>query len=436
MYSIPSSLLHCRSRYSGLTAISAFAAALWVVFASGCGGVSSGGVQRQPSFGLTSSQNSQTVVQAGSGSPITITVVPANGFSGSVILSASGLPNGVTASFSPATTSSTSSLTLSAASNAAVGSAAIMVKGTSGGLSAAASVQLTVGGFSVSVAPATVVLQQVSTTNASVTVAESNFSGNVTLTASGLPSGVTASFNPSTTTSSSLMTIDVNGTAVPGTYTVNINAASGGLTQAAGLTLTVRIAPPAGSVPASFFALNSDNPADDPAADGMSYGAIGHPIRLAWPYIETSRGVFDFSFYDQYAAIAPREGPGGSVAVMDLTLGMTPGWAVADQSTCRTLAGGVTGCQAPPDNLQDWKDFITALVQHYNGSSPERPHIKYYEIWNEWNVQDAQNGFWMGTPPQLATMQSTACGIIHATTGDPFSFVLTPSTVGDATTPN
>ena len=187
-------------------------------------------------------------------------------------------------------------------------------------------------------------------------------------------------------------------------------------------------------MPASFFALNNVDPTDDPAADGMLYGAVGHPIRLAWPYIETSRGTYDFSFYDQYAAIAPKEGPGGTVAVMDLTLGITPGWAVADQSTCRALNGGAVGCQAPPDNLQDWKDFIQALVQHYNGVTA--PHIKYYEIWNEWNVNDAQNGFWTGTPVQLAALQTTACSIIHGSSGDAFSLVLTPSTVGPATTPN
>lgn len=413
------------------------ATVLLLLLAVGCSGTSNGNVQPPPqSFTITSSQSSQTVLQAGSGSSITITVVPANGFSGSVSLSASGLPAGVTANFNPATTTSTSALTLSAANNASVGSATITITGTSGGDSARTPIQLTIGGFSVSVVPATLALQQVSTGNTTVTVSEANFSGGVSLTAPGLPAGVAVTFNPATTSSTSTMNLTVNGSVAPGTYSVSIDGTSGSLTQTTALTLTVRMAPPPGSVPASFFALSDVDPADDPTVDGMSYGAVGHPIRLAWPYIETSRGVFDFSLYDQYAAIAPKEGPGGSVAVMNLTLGMTPGWAVADQSTCRTLNGGVIGCQAPPDNLQDWKDFIIALVQHYDGSTLARPHIKYYEIWNEWNVQDPQNGFWMGTPVQLATLQSTACAIIHASAGDQFSLVLTPSTVGDAATPN
>ena len=297
-----------------------------------------------------------------------------------------------------------------------------------GGGGARANIQPPPPSLHLSSSPANVSLQQSASGSSTITVRESGLSGSVSLAASGLPTGVSASFSPASTSSTSVLTFTVSGSAPTGTNTVTITGTSGSLTATTTINLTILVAPPPGSMPASFFALNNVDPTDDPAADGMLYGGIGHPIRLAWPYIETSRGVFDFSFYDQYAAIAPKEGPGGTVAVMDLTLGMTPSWAVADQSTCRALNGGATGCQAPPDNIQDWKDFILALVQHYNGVTA--PHIKYYEIWNEWNVNDAQNGFWAGTPVQLATLQTTACTIIHATAGDPFSMVLTPSTVG------
>ncbi len=289
--------------------------------------------------------------------------------------------------------------------------------------------------FTVSSSPKNVSLQQGAGGSSTITVIPANgFSGIVSLSVSGLPNGVTASLSPASTTSKSILTFAVGDSALTGSTPLTITGTSGNLAPTTTINLTVLVAPPPGSLPASFFALNNVDPTDDPAADGMLYGAVGHPIRLAWPYIETSRGVFDFSFYDQYAAIAPREGPSGTIAVMDLTLGMTPGWAKADQSTCRTLSGGVIGCQAPPDNIQDWKDFILALVQHYDGTAPSRPHIKYYEIWNEWNVTDAQNGFWIGPIPSLVALQTTACAIIHAT--DSFSQVVTPSTVGAAATPN
>ena len=381
------------------------------------------------SFTLSASSASLTVLQGAQGTD-TITVVPSGGFSGMVALSASGLPNGVTASFNPASTTSSSTLTLSASSTAVTGTTSITISGTSSGLTASVNITLTVGGFSLSVLPTALTIQQGAVGNATVTVADS--ASAVTLSASGLPSGVTASFSPTSTTTQSTLTLTASSSATVGTSTVTISGKSGNVTQTTTLAVTVRSSAPNGGLPASFFALSNVDPTDDPTADGVSYGAVGHPDRLAWPYIEQSKGNYDFTLYDQYAATAPREGTGGVVAVMALTLGMTPGWAVANQTTCRTLPGSVIGCQAPPDNIQDWQNFIIALVNHYNGSTPSTPHIKYYEIWNEWNFQDAQNGFWMGTPVQLATLQSTACAIIHATPGIQYSFVLTPSTVGPA----
>src|ERR1700689_5475645 len=86
----------------------------------GCGG---GGAGRPgtPDFTLSASPSSLTIKQGGSGVSSTITVNPADGFSGSVSLSVSGVPSGVTASFNPTSTSTTSTLTLIAAGNAPTG---------------------------------------------------------------------------------------------------------------------------------------------------------------------------------------------------------------------------------------------------------------------------------------------------------------------------
>lgn len=297
--------------------------------------------------------------------------------------------------------------------------------------------QLPPPGFTLTLSPPNIALQQGGSGSATITITPTGgFSGSVSLSASGMPAGTLVQINPASTTSQSTLTFNITNSAVTGTTPITITGASQGITVQSTLNLTVLVAPPPGSVPGSFFALNNVNPSDNPATDGMFYGAVGHPIRLAWPYIETSRGTYDFSFYDQYATSAPSQGSGSNtVAIMDLTLGMTPSWAVADQSTCRTLTGGVTGCQAPPDDCatpqgscQDWQDFITALVNHYNGVTA--PHILYYEIWNEWNTVDPTNGFWSGTPAQLVALQTAACTIIHST--DQFSLVVAPSTVGDA----
>ena len=97
-----------------------------------------------PFFTLTPSPFQLTVPQTGSGNS-TITIAPSNGFNGPVTLAASGLPSGVTATFSPNPATTTSTLTFTA-SGAAVGVSNVLVTGTSGSLSTETGIQLTVGG--------------------------------------------------------------------------------------------------------------------------------------------------------------------------------------------------------------------------------------------------------------------------------------------------
>ena len=96
-----------------------------------------------PDFALSASPQSVSVEQ-GAGASTTIAVTPSNGFASAVSFSATGLPSGVTASFSPASSAASTTLTLNAGSTAATGSAAVTIKGTSGSLSHAATVNLTV----------------------------------------------------------------------------------------------------------------------------------------------------------------------------------------------------------------------------------------------------------------------------------------------------
>jgi len=118
-----------------------------MLLVTGCGG---GGSGSSPSFTLSAGPANPSVGQGGSVTT-TITVTGQNGFSGSVTLSASGLPVGVTASFNPPSTSSASVLTLAAAGTAATGTTAVTVIGTSGSLAPTAPVNLTVAAPSVSV---------------------------------------------------------------------------------------------------------------------------------------------------------------------------------------------------------------------------------------------------------------------------------------------
>jgi hypothetical protein len=159
---------------------------------SGCTG--------SPNFTLTAVPNSLTISQGNQGTS-TITVVPSNGFSGSVALSASGLPSGVTAGFVPNPTTSTSTLTLTASATAATGTSTVTITGTSGSLTATTTVTLTVtaSGPVVKLTPTSLVFAKTvvgtTTTAKSVTVANT---GSSTLNISSIV--VSGDFAPVTST--------------------------------------------------------------------------------------------------------------------------------------------------------------------------------------------------------------------------------------------
>ena len=160
------------------------------------------GLLTTPSFTLESWPYTMTLTQGNSASS-TVAVVPASGFTGSVTLVATGLPSGVTASFATNPTTGNSLLTLTASATAPAATSTVTITGTSGSLTATTTIGLTVGAnpsFALSDSPSTVSLTQGSSGSTTVKVTPANgFTGGVTLAASGLPSGVTASFGTNPT---------------------------------------------------------------------------------------------------------------------------------------------------------------------------------------------------------------------------------------------
>ena len=100
-----------------------------------------------PAFSLTANPASVSA-RDGANVTTTITIAVANGFNAAVALSATGLPTGVSAAFSPASIaapgSGTSTLTLTANSSAPVGSYAVTVTGVGGGVTQTVSLTLAV----------------------------------------------------------------------------------------------------------------------------------------------------------------------------------------------------------------------------------------------------------------------------------------------------
>ena len=213
-------------------------------------------VNAAASFNLVPSAATLSVTQGASATD-TITVTGANGFSGSVMLAATGLPAGVTGTFATNPATATSLLTITTASTATPGTATVTVTGTSGSLTASTTFVLTVQApASFTLAPTAAMLSVTQGASATDTVAvtgANGFSGSVMLAASGLPAGVTATFATNPTTASSGVSFAVSSTAATGPATVTITGTSGTLTASTTITLTVT-APPS-------FTLSSSVPA-------------------------------------------------------------------------------------------------------------------------------------------------------------------------------
>jgi cellulase/cellobiase CelA1 len=216
-------------------------------------------------FTLAPSATSLSVKQGSSGTD-TITVTDLGGFTGTVSFTASGLPSGVTASFSPASSTTSSVLTLTASSAATLGAFTVTVSGTSGSTTATTSLTLNVTsaiGFTLAASPATLSITQGNTATDTVTVTDlGGFTGSVTFAATGLPSGVTASFSPASSATSSVLTLTASSTAtLGGPVTVTITGTSGSTTATTTIALTVN--------PSSGFTL-APSPATLPITQGKT----------------------------------------------------------------------------------------------------------------------------------------------------------------------
>jgi hypothetical protein len=166
----------------------------------------------------------------------------------------------------------------------------------------------------------------------------------------------------------------------------------------------------------SFFSMGVYSTQDMPK---VTYGTISHPP-VGWTTMEgTGRGVYSFRAMDQFVKNAPKDANGVAQLVIDLG-GWTPGWAVADHTHCFTNHLGVVACTVPPDNIQDWIDYVTNVMAHYNGTTA--PHVKSYEIW----VEASNPLFWNGTVAQMLALAQAAYPIVKK---DAYAQILTPSVV-------
>ncbi|HVN10024.1 MAG TPA: protease pro-enzyme activation domain-containing protein, partial [Patescibacteria group bacterium] len=220
-------------------------------FATGIGTVNAANLVNNwpsatPNFTLAVSPGSLFLTRGSTGTS-TITVTPHNGFSGEVNFSATGLPLGVSASFSSNPTADSTTLTLTVDGTAAIGTVAVVITGTSDTLTNSTAISLTVnsvGNFTVAASPSSMNLFQGATGASTIAITPQNgFDAGVTLSASGLPSGVTASFSPNPATSTSTLTLTAASSALTGSFSPTITGTSGSLVSSTTITLTVTVPP-------------------------------------------------------------------------------------------------------------------------------------------------------------------------------------------------
>ena len=189
----------------------------------------------KPDLALQVAPASQTVARGRSVS-YAVSITPVNGFTGTVALTAAGLPSGATGSFSPAsvpvgTATANSTLTVSTTGTTTLGSTTFTITGTSGKVSGSVTATVSVNAvltssLTVAATPSTVTMAPGATAVYTLQLTRRNFTSPVSLAVGGgLPPGAVAGFSPNPVTGdSATLQISTPATADDGTLNLTLVA--------------------------------------------------------------------------------------------------------------------------------------------------------------------------------------------------------------------
>jgi len=306
-------------------------------------------VASAPSYTLVLSPTATTIDQAASGT-VDVTLSRTH-FTGAVDLGVEDLPAGVTASFdNDPLTGDAAVLTLDVGASVAPGDYTLTVRGTATGLAdRTATLTLTVAeapGFSLESIGALSV-QQGSSGVRTVTISRTGgFGGDVTVTVTGLPSGVTASVDPATTGGTSVdVTIDVGSGVSVGDYTLTVHGNAAGQPESTrDMVLSVTAAAAGQEVSLDFSVCSaSDRPEWLAYQDGSG----------AWTRVTGVGDVYTFAIASARAGIAiatTSAGGQSSVIVYYATQSELVAGSVENlcdvQAAGKTVTGTVSGLGA------------------------------------------------------------------------------------------
>jgi pseudomonalisin len=199
-----------------------------------------------PSFTLTRNVSNVIVSQGGSGT-VTATSAPLTGFNSSVSFWVSGLPSGVTASYSQwniaAPGAGNCIVTLHAASNTVPGVYSLTINALGGGVTKSTPFTLDVPSLTFDAGVSSIALAQSGTTSIHLNIhSVGGFTSTVALSLSGVPSGVTATLTPNSVPggsgSSTLKLVAASNAPIAGS-TITVTASGGGITQTVRISLNV-----------------------------------------------------------------------------------------------------------------------------------------------------------------------------------------------------
>lgn len=185
------------------------------------------------------------------------------------------------------------------------------------------------------------------------------------------------------------------------------------------------------TVSESFFGMSIKDREND-SVQGLEFKITrSHDLgngKGRWQKIETSPGIFDWTDVDLWVAkhhAAGRE--------MIFTLFGTPAFYAARASEVGIYGPVNVGLQSEPSDMTKWDAFCAAVATRYRGK------IRYYEVWNEPNMNNDGTGptatgvstkrfFFSGTFAKLSEMTRRAAQAIKAV--DPDAKIICPPVQG------
>lgn len=233
------------------------------------------------------------------------------------------------------------------------------------------------------------------------------------VTSGKLPAGV--SLKPTTGIINGVPTAPYN------TYTFTVKAtdsASPPHTSTATFSFNILFGFQSTPIPPTFFGMVLYDQVNNWPA--VQFGALGKGLGTTWPFIEQVQGTYNWTVLDQYVADAQAHTVPGTSTPLSLyfTNANVPPWAAKDTSTCSSYAGTnppIQACTSMVNNIQDFDNFMTALVTRYLGT------IQIYELWNEPNVANV----WTGSYADMVTLTAHEYNDIRSI--NPSAIILSPS---------